>query len=101
MFRVIYTAGFIQNIDAHVRWLKAEGASETVVENWYKPLFNKLESLEHLPFRYAIDQPYSVTAGIEVRKLNHKGHVIFYHVNMERHQIELIEMLHGARDRPS
>jgi len=99
IYRVVYTREFLQDIDRHVDYLLGAGAGIDTVADWYTKVFARLDSLDELPHRYAVDERQTELNGSKTRKLNYQDYLAFYVVDEQRRCVFLLKFQHGAKRR--
>ena len=62
-YRVVYTKPFHNDVDRHVDYLLNEGVSLQTMMAWYDKLYEKLDSLDESPKRFAVDEKMSELTG--------------------------------------
>jgi plasmid stabilization system protein ParE len=98
-YRVIYAPSFRQDVRDHVAYLHREKVSAATIERWFSKLFDLVDSLDEWPKRFAVDPIESNATGRETRKVNLDDYLIFYQVDDEQQQVNVVGFMHGARRR--
>ncbi len=98
-YRVIYAPSFQKDIDQHIRYLIGQHVSIDRINRWYGELFERIDTLHQWPLRYPIDPIQTQAIGREIHKLNVGNYLVFYDVDQERKQVNVVAFIHGARYR--
>ena len=56
-------------------------------------------SLDEIPKRYPVDRVFSEAVGVIARKMNFGDYLVFYEVDDERQQVNVLAFRHGATRR--
>ena len=97
--RVAYTDQFIENVRAHVGFLRTQRIGDDRIERWYGRLFERLDLLSEWPCAHPVDERYSAEVGHEVRKVNFGNYIAFYRLDETFHRVEVLSFIHGASRR--
>jgi hypothetical protein len=65
-YRVVYTSAVRAQIAAQVAYMREQDVSEATIESWFGELFDIVDSLCELPFRYPLAEFVSDSEGSEV-----------------------------------
>lgn len=98
-FRDVYTPLFLKDIDNHVDYLLAQGASVEKISAWYDRLFERLDALAEMPRRLPVDQQLTELTGQEYRKLHYGEYIAFYRILNDKQCVNVVHFQHGARER--
>lgn len=98
-YRVYFTETFVADVENHVRYLLGEHVSRDVVEAWYDRLFKQIDALREWPRLYPVDEYYSGDVGRPTHKLNFGNYLVFYQLDDDRRQVNVVAFIHGARRR--
>lgn len=98
-YRVEYTEAFVRDVEAHIDYLLGQGAPTETIAAWYDALFARLDRLDEMPKRLAVDPRQSQICGFEVRKLHHNDYIAFYAVDEQGCRVSLLKFQHGTRER--
>jgi len=96
-YQIIFGPAFRDDLDDHLTYLRTECVGQGVINTWYNGLFERIDSLEMWPNRFAVDEAYSQAVGRETRKLTYKKYVVMYQVDDENRRVELVAFMHGAK----
>lgn len=98
-YRVFYTDQFHNTIEAQLVYWTEQGAALTRTAAWLTDLFDLVDSLDELPYRFPIAEPETRGRGIQIHKIAFRDYLIFYHVDDEQHTVYLLGIQHGRRQR--
>ncbi|MEX0777339.1 MAG: type II toxin-antitoxin system RelE/ParE family toxin [Phycisphaeraceae bacterium] len=98
-YRVVYTDAFIADVDSHVAYLLGEKVPAATIEQWFDKLFDLVDSLNEWPLRFPVEDLQTQATGQETRKLNVGDYLVFYQIDDDHRQINVVAFMHGARRR--
>ncbi|MEM7682655.1 MAG: type II toxin-antitoxin system RelE/ParE family toxin [Planctomycetota bacterium] len=98
-YRLAYTTAYLNDLERHIDWLQTQGVAPHVIEQWYEPLFERIETLPDLPLSHPIDEAFSAELNQPVRKLIFGNYLIFYRIVEAQQRIEILSFRHGATRR--
>ena len=62
-------------------------------------LYERVLSLDDIPKRYPVDRVFTEAAGVVTRKMNFGNYLVFYQVDDDRRQVNVLAFRHGATRR--
>ena len=68
-----------------------------MVTKWTTELYDRLEALSEHPKRFPVDDQRTNALGREIRRLEHGRFSVFYRVNDETSDVEILDIRHGKR----
>jgi len=98
-YRVIYAPSFIDDVRAHIAYLREQHVSDEMIEHWHTRLFERIDSLNEWPRSCPVDPIQTQTTGVETRKQNIGDYLVFYHVDDAEKHVNVTAFVHGARRR--
>lgn len=66
-------------------------------KRWLETLWDRIDSLEEMPYRFIVDPIQSKRAGREIRKMIFGDYLIFYTVDEDSRRVDIVGFRHGAR----
>lgn len=100
-YRVLYTDTFIQDLNRQIEYLRGEEVASPTIERWFSRLYELVDSLDEWPYHYPVDPIQTEATGRETRKVNLGDYLVFYQVDDENRQVNVVAFVHGARRRES
>lgn len=100
-YRVRYAQSFYDDVDRQVVYLLEQQVALSTIEHWFNALYAKLDSLEQMPRRYAIDEHQSAEFGREIHKLIVGDYLVLFAIEDDMAVVDVITFMHGARERLS
>jgi len=97
---VVYSSRSESELTQQIRYLRACGTPDEVLDAWLGRLFDAVESLADWPERGPVDSIWSDATGEVIRRLAFEEYVAFYRVDHGAQAVELLTIQHGARDAP-
>jgi plasmid stabilization system protein ParE len=100
-YHVVYAESFVQDLSHQVEYLLRERAALSTIDRWFTKLYQIVDSLEEWPRRYPVDPIQTEATGRETRKLIVGDYLVFYQIDEDRLQVNVVAFMHGARRRES
>jgi len=79
------------------RYIAIEQHAPLNAERWLDALWTTVDGLESMPHRYPVDPIQTTATGRETRKLNFGDFLVFYHVDDQRHRVDIVSFVHGSK----
>ena len=98
-YRVIYASSFRDDLGQQVEYLLSQGVSVATINHWFAELYEVSDSLEDLPRRFPVDPVQTGELGQETRKAVVGDYLVFYQVNEDHKQVDVVAFRHGAKHR--
>lgn len=96
-YEVYYTPTVRADIAKQIDYYQAQNVSEVVIERWITSLFDTIDQLYELPYRYPIDPNFSQSVGRDTHKLVFGNFLVLYQIDDERSLVRVVGFMHGAR----
>lgn len=96
-YQVFYADSFMTDVDEHIDYLNRRQVAFHVVDAWFGRLHKVIDSLDEWPLRFPVDESETEKLGRETRKINFDDYLVFYQVDQERHRVDGVGFVHGAK----
>lgn len=98
-YRVELTDSFTRDLDQHLAYLQREKVSTYTIDRWFAKLYEQVLSLDDIPKRYPVDRVFTETSGVLTRKMNIGDYLVFYQVDDEVLEVNVLALRHAATRR--
>lgn len=95
-YRVVYTQTLRHEVLARVRYFQSQDVDPETIQRWFDRLFDAMDELHEWPARYPVAEPETAERGIELRKMPFGEYLIFFRIDEQKKQVEVLSLTHGA-----
>jgi plasmid stabilization system protein ParE len=96
-YKVVLTDTVRDAIETQILFYRKEGVSEEVISRWLAKLIERVDGLYEMPLRHPVAELITAAKGLEVRRLHHGEHALFYCIDEEAMLVEVVAFRHGRR----